>query len=113
VPNGLLATSCSLADQQRPMQAVQALFVAQPVPSDRPIAVGKPSKTRIYRAADDSMPRQFRPAPNIVRRLPTERSATWRCGDKLVGFIWIKQDSYQEDEADAITFCGLRISWRF
>jgi hypothetical protein len=101
--NGLLATfarSLDWASGGR-CRLFKYYFVAQPVPSDRSIAVDRPSKTRIYRAsADDSIIQQFpRPTLNIVRRFADGAVCHVAVrGDKLVGFIWIKQDSYQEDE---------------
>lgn len=101
--NGLLATFARSLDRTSGgrCRLFKYYFVAQPVPSDRSIAVDKPSKTRIYRAsADDSIIQQFpRPTLNIVRRFADGAVCHVAVrGDKLVGFIWIKQDSYQEDE---------------
>jgi hypothetical protein len=101
--NGLLATLARSLDQASGgrCRLFKYYFVAQPVPSDSSIAVDKPSKTQIYRAsADDSIIQQFpRPKLNIVKRFADGAVCHVAVrGDKLVGFIWIKQDSYQEDE---------------
>jgi hypothetical protein len=103
VANGLLATFARALDRASGgrCRLFKYYFVAQPVPSERSMAAGKPSKTRIYRAsADDSIIQQFpRPKLNIVGRFADGAVCHVAVrGDKLVGFIWTKQGSYQEDE---------------
>jgi L-amino acid N-acyltransferase YncA len=100
--NGLLATFARALDQASGgrCRLYKYYFVAQPVPADS-IVADKPSKTRIYRAsADDSIIQQFpRPAQNIARRFADGAVCHVAVREgKLVGFIWIKQDSYREDE---------------
>lgn len=101
--NGLLATVARSLDRSTAgrCRLFKYYFVAQPVPARRLEVAGRPSTTRIYRAqAEDGIIQQFpRPPQNIDKRFAdgavcyvAERA------DRLVGFIWIKQDSYHEDE---------------
>jgi len=120
VANGLLATFARALDRASGgrCRLFKYYFVAQPVPSDRSIAVDKPSKTRIYRAsADDSIIQQFpRPALNIARRFVDGAVCHVAVrGSKLAGFIWIKQDSYQEDEVKChyVLRPSTQLAWDF
>lgn len=76
-------------------------FVAQPVPAQRAAALAKASKTRFFRpSSGDGIIRQASRPPEIIARrfadgavcLAAEQSG------KLVGFVWIKRESYCEDE---------------
>jgi hypothetical protein len=103
VANGLLATLARALDRASAGRChlFKYYFVAQPVPSHRSSAVERPSKTRIYRTSrEDSIIAQSpRPAPTIAKRFADGAVCHVAAqGSKLVGFIWIKQDSYQEDE---------------
>jgi hypothetical protein len=76
-------------------------FVAQPVPLRPETAFSLRTKTRIFQvSAGDGIIRHFpRPAEIVAKRFAdgalcfvAERA------DELVGFIWIKQEKYSEDE---------------
>ena len=103
VANGLLATFARSLDRASGgrCRLFKYYFVAQPVPPHRTSLVDRPSKTRIYRASiEDSIIQQSpRPAPTIAKRFADGAVCHVAAqGSKLVGFIWIKQDSYDEDE---------------
>ena len=101
--NGLLATFARSLDRASGgrCRLFKYYFVAQPVPAHRSVVAGRPSKTRIYRAsAEDGIIQQApRPPQNIAKRFADGAVCyVAEQANKLVGFIWIKQDDYHEDE---------------
>lgn len=103
VANGLLATFARALDRATGgrCRLFKYYFVAQPVPSHRSSAVERPSKTRTYRTsvADTIIQQSPRPAPAIAKRFADGAVCHVAAqGSRLVGFIWIQRDSYDEDE---------------
>jgi hypothetical protein len=76
-------------------------FVAQPVPDERPREVATATRTRIHRETNaDNIVRSFpRPPEVIARRLADGATCLVAERDgEAIGFIWLKFDSYEEDE---------------
>jgi hypothetical protein len=120
VANGLLATFARALDRVTAGRChlFKYYFVAQPVPSHRSSAMERPSKTRVYRTSmQDSIIQQSpRPAPTIAKRFADGAVCHVAAqGSKLVGFIWIKQESYDEDEVKChyVLRPSTQLAWDF
>jgi GNAT superfamily N-acetyltransferase len=118
--NGLLATFARSLDRASGSRCklFKYYFVAQPVPARRSLVAGRPSKTRIYRAsAENGIIRQApRPPQNIAKRFADGAVCyVAEQANKLVGFIWIKQNSYHEDEVRChyVLQPPTRLAWDF
>ena len=101
--NGLLFTIARALDRASGsrVRLFKYYFVAQPVPVQPEAAFSKSSQTRIYQAfpGDGIMTRLPRP-PEVVARRFADGAVCFIAAraDTLVGFIWIKRETYCEDE---------------
>ena len=101
--NGLLSTLARALDQatRGRCRLFKYYFVAQPVPAPTVATFNKSSRTRIYQASpgEGIIARLPRPRENIARRF-ADGSLCFVAvqADKLAGFLWIKRESYWEDE---------------
>jgi hypothetical protein len=118
--NGLLATLARALDWASGgrCRLFKYYFVAQPVPARRADGARRASKTRIYRvSAGDGIIQQFpRPPQNIAKRF-ADGAVCYAAeqASRFVGFIWIKQDSYREDEVRChyVLQPPTRLAWDF
>jgi len=118
--NGLLATLARSLDwvSGGRCRLFKYYFVAQPVPAHAKPGPGRTSKTRIYRVfAGDGIIEQFpRPPQNIAKRFADGAICYVAAqANRFVGFIWIKQDTYDEDEVKChyVLQPAARLAWDF
>lgn len=81
------------------VRIVRYYLVAQPVPSEAPIARPSLKTTVSFVAQEDPLVEQFpRPADVIARRYQCgSRCLSARAGDRFAGFIWLARGGYDED----------------
>lgn len=80
---------------------IKYYFAVQPVPEGGPRTAERPAKTRIYEARpDDPIVAQFPRPPEVIawRFRDGARCFVAELSGTLVGFIWFKHASYEEDE---------------
>jgi len=76
-------------------------FVAQPIPAKPTPAYGRASKTRIYLASPgDGIIVQFPRPPEVIAKRIADGALCFVAAQegRFVGYLWIKQESYCEDE---------------
>ncbi len=101
--NGLLFALARLVNRttRGRSRLLKYYFVAQPVPPKPSPAFSRPSKTRIYRAVPgDVIIQQFPRPPQVITKRFADGALCFVAeqAGRLVGFLWIKQESYCEDE---------------
>jgi hypothetical protein len=97
---------------------IKYYFVAQPIPSLQAPARPTASKTRIYRTTPpDGIIAQFPRPPHVIAKRFADGAQCFVAeqAGQLVGFLWIKQERYDEDE---VRCCYLlhppdRLVWDF
>jgi GNAT superfamily N-acetyltransferase len=103
VANGLLLAVARSLDQatRGRCRLFKYYFVAQPVPT-RPVATfSRSSQTRIFMAsAGEGIIKRLPRPPEIIARRFADGSVCFIAAraETLVGFIWIKRETYREDE---------------
>jgi hypothetical protein len=103
VVNGLLLAVARAFDQATGgrCRLFKYYFVAQPVPTAPDVHFAGSAKTRIFMASpgEGIIKRLPRP-PEVIARRFAEGSVCFIAArdETLVGFVWIKRESYREDE---------------
>ena len=101
--NGLLFAIARVLDRASGsrVRLFKYYFVAQPVPVQPTATFSKPSQTRIYQASPrDGIIMQVPRPPEVVARRCADGAVCFVAAraHTFVGFLWIKRESYWEDE---------------
>lgn len=99
-------------------KVVKYYFVAQPVTPEPVAMAAKPSRTRIYRVSPgDGIIHQFPRPPKIIAKRFADGAICYVAerAERFVGFVWIQQNSYCEDEVRCryVLQPATRLVWDF